>query len=512
MKIKAIGENPTFKRLTDAMMRVVPISGLVALAAYIAAQQAISPHRRVIKVAVLLGLMSFMLRFDLVYSVYLFTLLFPFPSGVSIGSSNSILMTLIPLIWAVRAASTKSAVYFRRTKADIAILLFLFAYILSFINVETTSELKSSLKVLWKTVATIMYFYTIVTFVNDEKKIFTLVKITCAVCALVMFTGIMELFMPGRALIPGWIGFDYRGGMGELGFRLEGMRVGGALKSQAMLADFAARTLLLLILLSIRTRNPFEKAIWYGATALTIVAIVATANRGAFLSLIVGGIYLLYLFRRQISVARVTVMLGIVAAMFAVSEVVLTKHTVAVSLSERVLGTYFHGVVPESRQNTWKPALRKSMEHPFVGHGPFYDIGKGLTYQMWPHNGLIYFFYTIGIFGVIAFLMIVFHLWKYSLNFKLPHVRGSPLADLCKVLHALIVVTFIQQMRTDHQRDDVYPYMIWLLFGLIATTGIVLEELSRKRAEEAQDEEAGGSGGGGRNRLLRKPRRGRLRP
>jgi len=511
MRIKAIGQHPKFKWLLDALIRIVPISALVGIGAYIAAQQAVSPHRRVIKVGVLIALMAFMLRFDLAYSVYLFTILFPFPSGVSVGSTNSILMTIIPLVWVVRAASTKSAIYFRRTKVDFAIALFLLAYVLSFINVETTPELRSSLKVMWKTVATVMFFYTIVTFIDDEKKIFMLVKISCAVCGFLMITALLEFVMPGQALIPGWIGFEGRSGMGELGYRIEGMRVGGALKSQAMMADFASRTLFILILLTIRTRNLFEKAIWGGIGILTIVTIAATANRGAFLSMFVGGCYLLFLFRKEISAARIVVLLGLIAILFSVSEVVLTRYTNAVSLSDRIMGTYFQGVVPESRKNTWKPALEKSLEHPIVGHGPFYDIGEGLSYQMWPHNALIFFFYTIGIIGVLAFLAIVYQLWKYSLNFKLPHVRGSPLADLCKVLNALILVTFIQQMRTDHQREDVYPYMIWFLFGLIATTGIVLENLSRERASQQADT-AGGGGLDGPKRPFRRPRRGRLRP
>jgi hypothetical protein len=508
MGIRAIGEKPSFKRMTDALLRVLPIAGLVALAGYIAGQQAISPNKRVIKFGVLLGLMAFMLRFDLVYSVYLFTILFPFPSGVSIGSTNSIFMTLIPLIWAVRATSTKTAMYVRRTKADFAIVLFLFAYVLSFINVDSTPELINSLKVMWKTVATVLYFYTIVTFVDNEQKIFTLVKIVCAVCGFVMLTAVMELVTPSRDLIPGWIGFERHVGQGELGYRIEGMRVGGALKSQAMLADFSARTMPLMLLLVARTRNLFGKAMWSAVAALAVVALVATANRGAFLSMAIGGAYALYLFRKEISVARMAVLIGAVALLFSVSELVLTKYTPAVSLTQRVMGTRIKGIVPDTRKNTWLPALRKSLDHPFVGHGPHYNIGKGLTYQMWPHNGFIYFFYTVGIFGLLAFLAVVYHVWRYSLNFRLPHVRGSPLADLARVLNASLIITFIQQMRTDHQRDNVYPYMIWLLFGLVAATGIALEALSQKRASETPEGASGGGDGGrGPGSRLRRPDR-----
>ncbi|MGD8413625.1 MAG: O-antigen ligase family protein, partial [Candidatus Latescibacterota bacterium] len=454
---------------------------------------------------VLLGLMAFMLRFDLVYSVYLFTILFPFPSGVSVGSTNSILMTLIPLIWMVRAASTKSAIYFKRTKVDFAIALFLFTYVLSFINVETTEELRNSLRVFWRTAATVMFFYTIVTFVNDEKKIFTLVKISCSVCGFLMFTALLEFFMPGQSIIPGWIGFSGRAGMGEIGFRIEGMRVGGALKSQAMMADFASRTLFLLIFLTIKTRNYFEKTIWAAIGVMCLVTIAATANRGAVTSVSIAGIYLYYLFRKQISIAQVLVLMGAIAMLLALSEVTLTRYTNAVSLSDRLRGTYFTGAIPDSRKNTWKPAFRRSLEHPFIGHGPYYDIGEGLTYKMWPHNGLIFYFYTIGLFGLMAFLAVVYQVWKYTLSYKLPHVRGSPLADLSKVLGAVLVATAVQQMRTDHQREDIYPYMIWFIFGLIATTGIVLEELSKKRANQEPEPGGGGVAEGAKRRLRRQP-------
>ncbi|HEU4365712.1 MAG TPA: hypothetical protein VFT13_09655, partial [Candidatus Krumholzibacteria bacterium] len=88
-------------------MRVIPIATMVVVGAFFAAQQAVRPSHRAIKALVLLSLVALMFRFDMVYSVYLFALLFPFPSGISIGSSNSVLMTVIPMIWAVRATSGK---------------------------------------------------------------------------------------------------------------------------------------------------------------------------------------------------------------------------------------------------------------------------------------------------------------------------------------------------------------------------------------------------------------------
>jgi hypothetical protein len=509
MKLGAFGRHPAVRHLTDLAMKILPVGVLVAIGSYVAAQQAVSPHRRVIKIAVLMGLMALMLRFDMVYSVYLFTVLFPFPSGVSIGSTNSILMTLIPLIWAIRAISTKTRVLIRRTKVDSAIVLFVAAYVISFFNVDTTGELTESLKIMWTTATAITYFYLIVTFANTEDKLFTLVKVTAVVCGFVMLTAVVELAMPGRTLIPGWMGFEERLGEGTLGYRIRGMRVGGVLKNQGMVSDFGTRTLFLLVLLMVRTRNPYEKMFWGGVSLLTIAAVVATANRGAFFSLVIGLCYVLYLFRKEISITRIIIILGVVASLLATSEILLTKYTYATSLSKRILITRIHGVVPDTRKNTWVPALRKSFEHPFIGHGPFYDIRGGLGGQMWPHNCFIYFFYTVGLFGLLAFLAVVFRVWRYSLSYRLPRVRGSPLADLCKVLNGILIVTLLQQLRTDFQRGNVAPYFVWMVFGLIVATGVALENLSQSTAPDGPDIVRGGTGEA-RRRVLPRRRQGRI--
>ena len=125
IKPGAIGNHPSIRRLTNWLMKVVPIAGLITIAAYMTAQQAVSPHRRAVKLGVFGLLLVLMMRFDMAYSVYLFTILFPFPSAISIGSTNSILMTVIPLIWAIRASSTNTKFFLRKTHLDFPIVLFL---------------------------------------------------------------------------------------------------------------------------------------------------------------------------------------------------------------------------------------------------------------------------------------------------------------------------------------------------------------------------------------------------
>jgi O-antigen ligase len=503
-RISAILDHPTVKRVTDLVFKVIPVAGLVSLAAYVTAQQAVSPHRRVIKLGILLGLMAFMLRFDMVYSVYLFTILFPFPSGVTIGSTNSVLMTLIPLIWAVRAASTKSSILLRNTKVNFPIALFLFAYVLSFFNVESSIELTWSLKIMWRTVAAVMYFFMIVTFVNDEVKIMRLTKVLCGVSGFVMFTAIIELFFPGASIIPGWVGLSTRVGEGDFAYRIEGIRVGGAFGSHGMLSDFGTQTFFLMVYHAIRSRNPLEKTIWGGIALLTVVAIMATANRGAGVGFAIGVFYFFYLFRHRISVTKMAVIFGGIVVLLAVTETLLTRYTYAVSLSDRFITTSFEGVVPNNRVGTWAPAFKASLDHPFIGHGPHFQLEGGLEGLAWPHNGYIFYMYTIGMLGLLAFLGVVFRVWQYSWSFKLPGAAGTDLGDISRILHIILTVMLVEQLRTDHQRDDIYPFIVWLEFGLITATALVIRERSPSRS--AADEAAGGGGGtGGGARRFKRP-------
>jgi hypothetical protein len=37
-------------------------------------------------------------------------------------------------------------------------------------------------------------------------------------------------------------------------------------------------------------------------------------------------------------------------------------------------------------------------------------------------------------------------------------------------------VLLLEQMRTDHQRDDIYPYIMWMCFGVIVTGAAIARQ------------------------------------
>jgi len=469
------------RRALDLVDRYAPVVIVVTIMAVFAAQQIVKPGQRVVKAGVMLALIGLMLRYDMVYSVYLFVLLFVFPSGVSFGSTNMILMTLIPLVWMVRATSNRLALV-RRTSADWAIITFLLAHLISLYAVTDSAMMPRNLVVVWRACTAAAFFYTIVTFVDSEEKLMRLGKIVCVSCALVMSTAIIELFAPGSTLIPGWISLSHIPGQGQLGYRLKGIRVGGAFDSHGMLADFGTQLILFMVFYAIRARNPAEKTAWILATAMTVVAILATANRGATAGFALAMLLAMVFFHRRVGTARTFLLAVTMVVGVFVADTILSKHTLAVSVFNRFEHTTFQGMVPDNRTMTWKPALMDALTSPYIGHGPFYDVGIGLSKRYWPHNGYLFYFCTLGIIGLGAFLWVVWCVWRESRWWRHGDIRSTPLGDFMALAQIWLFVLLFEQMRTDHQRDDIYPYIVWMCFGVVVAGAMIAR--NKLRAQE----------------------------
>jgi hypothetical protein len=476
------GLNHARRQASDVFWRFVPISIVVAISSYVLGSQIVRPQHRMIKAGVLLLALAILSRFDMLYSIYFFILLFPFPSGVVLTSTNALLMTLIPLVWLVRSRAT-GAKLFARTDVDKWIAVFLLAHVVSLFNVETTEALTFGIKLIWRQLTVVAFFYLIVTFVDDESKLERTTKMLAIAGALVAFTGILELFAPGVSVIPGWIETQAPRGVGMLGYRIQGLRIRGTV-GWDLLSDFCGLTLFLMVTHFFRGKNPIEKVFWLGVSIITFAALLGTATRGGVISLGVACIYSLWVFRERLNLVKSVVLISVVVVAFASMQFILDKYTLAASVTGRIMGTKFQGVVPESRAGIWEAAFKRSLDHIFIGHGPSYDTGTGLVRIFWPHNGYLFYLYTLGLFGLSTFLIIAYRLFRISLRYAHPLASGSYLGVALSIFSAQLVMFLVGQLRTDYQRthDYIYPYLAWMLFGLIAAAGNIL----KKRELEAR--------------------------
>jgi hypothetical protein len=467
--------------MSDLLWRYVPITLLVIFITFALAREIVTPHPRMIKLFVAMVLLMMMLRFQMIYSLYIFFLLYTFPSAISIGSTNQVFATLILLIWFVRAHSEKIKL-FTGTKIDKFVVVFIGAYIVSLFNVEQFSTITKSLMFIWTYVTAIVIFYLIVRLVDDERKLLKLAQVLAIGATLVFVTGLIEMFFPGTTIIPGWI--ELKGlNMSTLSrYRGIGGRVGGAI-GEGILSDFAATMILLIVYFFIRSKNPLPKVLWGSFALLAFFNLIATANRGAFFSLSLAILYFFYLYRKKISLIRIVSITVLFIGVLALGEFFLAKYTYVALMTGRITGTEFEGGVPDTRVGVWGPALIKSLDHIIIGHGPVYLHGVGDTPDFWPHNAYIYYLYTVGVVGLFAFLAIVYKLMKMTLSFKKKVVWGTPLGSLMSIFHLQICIFLILQLRTDHQRDDMYPYMVWILFGLITAAANVIRKKEDEKLE-----------------------------
>lgn len=468
--------------LSTILWRLVPLFLFVSASSYVIGREIANPNRRMVKLLVAAGLVVIMMRFEMVYALYLFIILMPFPSGIALGSTNVVLMTIIPLLWAVRANSAQVPL-FVRTKLDPFIVLYILAFVVSLFNVETAWGLDRSIRVIWRELSAIAFFYLIVRFVDDEKKLEIILKVAATAVALTALTGLLQLVSPRSSL--GWISlrnpFD---DAGELTRRVQGVRVNGAVASHSVLSDFGVIGLGYMILHFLRSRNIIPRLIWLGLASMTLVVNLATANRGAFITLCFGSVYALYVFRRYLNPTRAVLLLTGATVLFVSAEFFLDRYSYAVSVTDRIGATRFENGIPDNRHGAWIPAFQRSLDHIFIGHGPYYDTGYGLTKKAWPHNAYIFTFHTLGLLGVIAFLLMRYKLFMITLMHRLRETQYTFSGIVMGILHIQLIQHMMAVMRTDFQRgaDYIYVYIVWMLCGLIVATGRILE---KKREEVA---------------------------
>jgi len=228
----------------------------------------------------------------------------------------------------------------------------------------------------------------------------------------------------------------------------------------------------------LRGKNPIEKMFWLGVSIMSSAVLLGTATRGGVVSFGVACIYFLWVFRRRLNLVKCVVLISAIVVMFAAMQYVLLKYTLAVSMTDRLASTKFVGLQPESRAWLWEGALVRSRDHIFIGEGPWFDTRKGPAKGFWPHNGYLFYLCTLGLFGLSVFVIIMYRLFRISVRYAHPLASGSYLGVALSIFSAQLVEFLVGQMRTDYQRtgDYVYPYLAWMLFGLIAAAGNILKK------------------------------------
>jgi O-antigen ligase len=281
---------------------------------------------------------------------------------------------------------------------------------------------------------------------------------------LVLLVAMWEAFVPGRPLIPGWIEFKHDVTEGA---RAHDIRVGGAFGDYELLAEYCGINLMFVVFLLNQRRSPGARAVLLGLAGLTLLVLFSTVTRGALIAVMASIGYLAFLIRRRLQVVPVTIMLGAISAGVMVMEWYVRTFTNAGSVLDRLMGTKFDGLVPDTRASVWPQAVERWLRNPIIGSGPYYSTEKGLDSWHWPHNLPLYVLNTIGIVGFVFFVWVLWKVWRASApptdDLGSPDYAGAYLL----MGHVMLAVFLIDELKIEYLRNLVYPYQVWILFATI---------------------------------------------
>lgn len=215
-----------------------------------------------------------------------------------------------------------------------------------------------------------------------------------------------------------------------------------------------------------------------GLAVLNLVGMVATGNRTGILVLTAMFPVLLFAFRKQLGVAKVSQYLISGLAVFAIASVVAISFTDFQILFQRMEEvTETQNGVPLTRAQTWPAAIERIHQQPWIGHGPFFvDPGTAELLGMlpsqtmpFPHSLYLYLLCTVGVFGLAAILWFFLQAWRilYATLRKsqMPEYQGS----LVRLGLVLIPAFLIAQVTLEFNRPQTMDYaqFIFALVGLL---------------------------------------------
>jgi O-antigen ligase len=328
--------------------------------------------------------------------------------------------------------------------------------------------------------------YNFARLVDSEKSIINVLLVTnvlvCIYCLLQLTAG------PGEAFVPfGIDAFSFNRNRSADDPRLTGpFHNAGTTAGYFMIMTFVGATEL------VYARG---KRRWLVQLliAMNLLSLVATANRGAFLTLAAFFPVLLFALRRELGPRRVAQFLIGGVAILAVASVVAISYTDFGQMYER-LGrvTETESGVPTTRAGTWPVAIEKIKQDPWLGEGPYFASAETAEVMGWvradmdpyPHSLYLYLLRTVGIvglFAVVGFFVQTSLVLRRALQREASDSYRSAIVRLGLVVIAAFLV---EQVRLEFNRQETIDYaqFVFALMGLLVGVSDRSAVVSRARS------------------------------
>ncbi len=446
---------------------------IVVVAGTVLGTQIYNPNKRAIEAAVGFILVLMLWNFSTINALWFMVIIYPFPFAISWGTSNFVFMLIITLILIIRVTAGQMKFKFDNTVA-LPVLLMVLSYIISLKNVPLGMDVTvTAFANTGSFFAAATFMFLLINFIDDEEKLRRTMQLMMVTATLVIGFTLFELAFPGRVIVPNWL---YTVHKTEL--VMKGIRVEGPFHDYELNAEFFTLNSFLIFFMLVRTRRMLTRFLFGSLLIVDLFLMFATITRGAFFSLILGIFYLMVLSRKDLNIVKLTFIFASLAVLIIGLEAIVAQYTTSGSLFDRVVKTSFRsGVIPNNRYNIWKGAIERGMRYPLFGKGPGWDFASRFDTGFWPHNLYLFYFNITGIFGLLAFLFLVFKLVRCTFTGLKASVLSSPYPQaLMKILHVVLVIFLFDQLKIDYIRNRIYTFFIWLLFAIIVITYNVIKK------------------------------------
>ncbi len=423
-------------------------------------------------VKLLFGIAFFIAVIRLPFSnaMILFLIIWPVPTFIFLTDTNVLFIGVMLVVWCTRTVMGSEP---RPVRVPVAwgLVAYIAAHLLSFINIHDLLRLHGAIENTVLMTAGVVFFVLIQNALRTEKDLELALKALTVTAAFVYATAVFEHYL-GIRLVPRW--FIYHQAL--VGRFEIGGRAGGVFGSHGLLADFAAISFYMHLVMGMRTRRLGAKLLYYGLAAAALQMIGITANRGGAVIWCIGGLYFLWFYRRQVRWTRLALLLPVVAVTIGSLGLVFGQILDRIVVMSRLARTQLVRGMPETRVHVWDTVLEKISDHIWFGHGPFIDLRHGVTGAIrWPHNAYFFYLYSTGIVGLLSYMWILGKtIWISLPRAPVDFARDSLCRSFQALFHIQVIMFSASQIRTDHQRGNVYIYYMWLLYALaIVATRLV---------------------------------------
>jgi len=353
------------------------------------------------------------------------------------------------VVWAIRAASTKSKLYLQEKGLILLYLFFLmlaFSIPFSFWPTKSFNTFVDMLKIL---VFTIIFIHLL----DSQKKLKSFIWVFLIVNGFLAFNAIKDFILLGPTAVSTRIGGGGEGFLGDANDFALALNVALPFTSYLFLSE----------------KKKVLKFIFLLFLILFTLGIISTASRGGFITLFIVFFYLILKSKKKLVGIFSIVLILISIFFFAPREYWERQMTIT---------SYQQDESAMGRIHAWEAGAKMFADRPLSGVGVgAYEVAYGVKYGgksgPWfaPHNTYIQISAETGIFGILFYLGLIFYIYKQSTLLIKNTREGSYLKSISFGLKGALLACAVGSFFLS---VGYYPHL-YLLLGIAILVKILKE-------------------------------------